>query len=105
MTYDDFLKRLKEARCAKKISLKQIAALLGVTPSHISAIENGRTPLKVIHLLKICDFLEIPPSFLIDEAPAQKYISAAKKLESLPQREFLIINNLIMLMQLPPNGL
>ncbi|MGW0816989.1 helix-turn-helix domain-containing protein [Streptomyces viridiviolaceus] len=49
--------RVREAREAKKVSLRALARLIGVSPATLSQIENGRTGLSVARLDDIADAL------------------------------------------------
>ncbi|OQO68402.1 hypothetical protein BH747_12020 [Enterococcus villorum] len=60
--------RLKEIRTAKNISARQLALSIGLDPTQISKIENGKSVPSLQSLIKICDSLEISlADFFSDE--------------------------------------
>lgn len=61
----DYGKAVSIIRAAKGLSQKELAGLIGKTPSYVSRIENNeRTPsMDVINL--ICDRLEVPVSLFM----------------------------------------
>lgn len=44
----------------RKKKVKELAALLGVTPQQASNLRNGKTPLKVDQLAKVAVWLDVP---------------------------------------------
>ncbi len=59
---------LKRLRASKKLTMKQLSALTGIHPPHISEIENGRRPLsadakkKIMAALKADEQASVPPT-------------------------------------------
>lgn len=53
---------LREIRTVRGFSRDDVAKVLGVHPSTYEHFETGKTPLKVSHVLRLCDFYEISPS-------------------------------------------
>jgi transcriptional regulator with XRE-family HTH domain len=49
--------RLRQLRKARSLSLKQVAALVGCTPSYLSMVENGKLDPSVSRLKRIADAL------------------------------------------------
>jgi AcrR family transcriptional regulator/DNA-binding Xre family transcriptional regulator len=49
---------VRRARLAKGLSLRALAAELGVSPATMSALENGRTPITVDRLQRIAELVE-----------------------------------------------
>ncbi|MBQ8352493.1 MAG: helix-turn-helix transcriptional regulator [Clostridia bacterium] len=105
MEYCAILKKLREERVSRKISLYVLANHVGLTAQQLSAIERGLTPLKMSCFLSICEYFSISPSRFLEETPSESAISLAKKLERLQARDYLLIANLITLMSLPTNAL
>lgn len=63
--------RLREIRQARGITLSEVAAGSGLSKGFISLLERNETAPSVASLLKICDFLGVRVSALLDtEAPA-----------------------------------
>jgi AcrR family transcriptional regulator/transcriptional regulator with XRE-family HTH domain len=56
---------VRSARLARGLSLRTLAARLGVSPATLSAVENGRSPLTVARLQQIADLLEVPAAGLL----------------------------------------
>jgi putative transcriptional regulator len=53
-------KYLLEKRKEKKLSTKEIALILGVSPTHYNDIENGKRNPSIELSLKISDFFKVP---------------------------------------------
>lgn len=62
-------RRIRRIRQEKGLTLKQIEARVGVSATHISEIERGKTSPTIGALEKISTALEVPPSQLIDIPP------------------------------------
>lgn len=60
-----FCTNLKEARKAKQLTQKQVAAKLGVVESCYANWEQGRTEPSIEMLRNLCELLEISPNELI----------------------------------------
>ncbi len=106
MEYERFLKKLKEERKRKGISLRELGEKLGVTGQFISMWENNRTSLKMKDYFFICNILEISPIDLLkDETTKKEYQNIAEKLKNLSERDLRIIKDLIMLMELSTEDL
>ena len=56
---------IRAAREARGISLRALAAELGVSPATMSAVETGRTPLTVRRMQRIADLLDVPAARLL----------------------------------------
>ena len=65
-------RRIRRIRQEKSLTLKQIEAKVGVSATHISEIERGKTSPTIGALEKISLALDIPPSKLIDIPPMQE---------------------------------
>ena len=83
MDYNIFLTKLKNARKAKKISMREIGETLGVKRGQICNIEKGRTPLRVEDYFKICERLEISPCALMLESSQKETEYVFEKLSLL----------------------
>ena len=74
---------------------------MGVSGQQISFFENGHTALKLKDYLLICEHLKISPRELLDgNVPQGEYRSVVEKLNSLSERDFRIIKDLILLMEM-----
>lgn len=60
-------RRVKLERLAKGMTLKQVADGSGMSPTHISEIERGRTSPTVGALLKIAHALDKPATYFVEE--------------------------------------
>jgi len=60
VTYD----KLRLIRNARRLSTKDFAAIIGVSPTHLNDIENGRSDLTVGRLCIIAKALDVPPQDL-----------------------------------------
>jgi len=62
-------RRIRRIRQEKSLTLKQIEAKVGVSATHISEIERGKTSPTIGALEKISVALDVSPSHLIDIPP------------------------------------
>jgi transcriptional regulator with XRE-family HTH domain len=71
-------RRVKLERLAKDMTLKQVADASGMSPTHISEIERGRTSPTVGALLRIAHALEKPATYFVeeDELPSVSVVRA-----------------------------
>ena len=106
MGYEELLKRIREARKRKGISLRKMGEALGVSGQQISFFETGHTPLKMKDYFSICEVLKISPRELLDgTVPKGEYRNVIEKLYNLSERDFRIIKDLIVLMELEKEDL
>lgn len=104
--YEDLLRELKEMRIKKEISLQEMGRRLGISGQQVYAIETGKTPLKMPTYFSICKVLDISPRELLSgNVTVGEIRSLLKSIECLSERDFLIIRNLIMLMNLSQKDL
>ena len=61
-----FGKRLKELRKAEKKSQKEMAVLLGCTPSNYQKIEYGQVNVSITTLIALADFFGVTTDYLLD---------------------------------------
>lgn len=61
---------IRAARSARGLSLRALAARLGVSPATMSAYETGRTPLTVDRLRDVAQLLDVPVTRLLTGGPA-----------------------------------
>ncbi|MCA9756367.1 MAG: cupin domain-containing protein [Candidatus Eisenbacteria bacterium] len=81
-------RRIRRIRQEKNLTLKQIESKVGVSATHISEIERGKTSPTIGALEKIASALDVPPSHLIDVPPVAKLESRHRAdLPSLLMRE------------------
>lgn len=59
-------RRIKQLRLSRGFTLKDIEARVGVSATHVSEVERGKTSPTVGALSKIATALEVNPSFLVD---------------------------------------
>jgi len=65
-------RRIKALREKKGLRQKDIAHALGLTPGFISGLESAKKSLKLDHLIKIAEILEVPLSELFSEEDSSK---------------------------------
>jgi transcriptional regulator with XRE-family HTH domain len=70
--------RLKETRKALEMTLKEVADASGMSPTHISEIERGKTSPTVGALRKIAAALGKDTAYFVEEEPLPK-VSVVKK--------------------------
>jgi AcrR family transcriptional regulator len=61
---------VRQLRAARGISVRGLAARVGVSPATISAIENGKTGISVQRLQQIATALAVPAASLVGDSPA-----------------------------------
>lgn len=106
MEYERFLKKLKEERKRKGISLRKLGEELGVTGQIISMWENNRASLKIKDYFSVCKILEISPIDLLeDETIKKERQCVSERLKNLSERDLKILKDLIMLMELSTEDL
>jgi transcriptional regulator with XRE-family HTH domain len=76
-------RRIRRIRQEKGLTLKQIEGRVGVSATHISEIERGKTSPTIGALEKISTALEVPPSHLID-VPAVPDLNVRRREDSRP---------------------
>lgn len=59
-------RRIKQLRLARGYTLKDIESRVGVSATHVSEVERGKTSPTVGALGKIAEALDVNPSFLVD---------------------------------------
>ncbi len=64
INYKDIGRRIKVARKEKSMSQEKLAEAVGVNPTHISHIENGKGTPSVAVLIRIMNHLHIEPNWL-----------------------------------------
>jgi len=71
-------KRLKEVRKLKEMTLKEVAESSGMSPTHISEIERGKTSPTVGALRRIAGALGKDMAFFVEDEPLPR-VSVVKK--------------------------
>ena len=107
MEYKKFLQNLKQLREEKGISMKQMGARLGVSYIQYGNIEAGRSGFKVQDLFVVCKALKVHPKHLLEGnmARVSEYSLLFEEIRKLPEREFKIAKDLVMLMNLSVDDL
>ncbi len=59
--------RIKAARERKKLTQEDLAAIVNLSPTHISVIERGVKPPKLITLVNIANALEVSADMLLQD--------------------------------------
>lgn len=57
--------RIRRARNDQRVTLRDLAADLGVSPSTMSAVENGHTSVSAVRLTEIASVLHVPVEILL----------------------------------------
>lgn len=66
--------KIRKLREAKSLTQEYMAHELNISPKTYSRVENGESPLKVEHLLKISELLEVSIEDLVSTDPVSVYI-------------------------------
>lgn len=61
-----YLKRLKELREERGLTCKQVGEVLGKDGKKYRKIENGKKNLKISELIKLCDYYDVTPDYLLE---------------------------------------
>jgi transcriptional regulator with XRE-family HTH domain len=77
-TVEEVGKRLKEARRERDMTLKQVAEASGMSPTHISEIERGKTSPTVGALRRIAVALGKDTAYFVEDKPLPR-VSVVKK--------------------------
>lgn len=64
MIYTTRIKNLREER-TQKTSQKDIAIILQTTQQYYSQYENGKRPLPIEHLIKLCVFYNVSADYIL----------------------------------------
>jgi transcriptional regulator with XRE-family HTH domain len=62
---EKFSERIKQLRVEKKIKQTDIADFLGVTPTQISDLENGKTTTSIERLCLLADYFNVSTDYLV----------------------------------------
>ncbi len=76
-------KKLKELKTLRKVKLRDIAEKTGLSVSYISDIINEKANPSLDTLLKLSDYLGVPPSQFIGEDPVSYLTPAEARLRGL----------------------
>ena len=80
MTNEEVLKRIREERRQRGISLRTLGELLGVSGQYVSMVERGKAPLKMEDYLKICEIFDISViKILMQEAEKEECTTLVEK--------------------------
>lgn len=66
--------RLRQLRAARGLSLREVAASSGLTPSFVSQVELGRASPSIASLSRLADVLGVTVGQLFDGVPAQGHL-------------------------------
>lgn len=101
MERKDFLlplsNRMQKFRRNKRITQKEMADLLGVSPNHISNIERGATDISAFAVIKYCQILKVEPNEMINfvSFESEKDAAILQKLRTLSQEAHDIIESMV----------
>lgn len=79
--------RLKSAREAKQVSLRSVATAIGVSPSLLSQIENGKTNPSVDTLYALVQQLGVSLDVMLDNAESQ---AASRDAGTIPEVDMVV---------------
>ena len=106
MNYLDFLQHLKQIRIARGFSKSALSKAMGKSASYLSLIENNKISFKMEDYLRFCELLKIPPNIIFDcVLPQGEQAFLKKKLANLSPRDFRLVKDMIILMELNPEDL
>ena len=69
-----YAQRLKELRQDRDYLQKDIANLLNTSQSYYAQYENGKRPLPIEHLIKLCSFYGVSADYVLGLPKNLKYI-------------------------------
>lgn len=70
-------RRIRQLRLERGLTLKEVEATAGVSATHVSEVERGRTSPTVGVLVRLAEALGTRPSFLLD-TPSQETVSITR---------------------------
>ena len=106
MTYDLFLQQFEKQQKSKGFSQQKLGEKVGLTRGQINNIEKGRSSLKVDIYFKMCQVLNISAEELMNPFAVQnEYTLLLERISRLSKRDFNIIKDLVMLLELNPQDL
>ena len=76
--------RIKSAREAKNLTQEELAALVNLSPTHVSVIERGLKVTKLDTFVAIANALDVSADTLLIDVVAH---SVTEKIEKLPIKE------------------
>ncbi len=98
---EELSKKLKALRVEKGISAAELARKIGRKKEYVYAFEHGRSELKMNDYLAICEALNISPqALLVGRRKNLACLTVAEQLETLSNRDFTIVKNLLAMMTL-----
>ena len=72
--------RIKEAREAKKLTQEDLAAIVGLSPTHVSVIERGLKTVKLDKFVAIANALDVSANSLLVDVAVHSIDGAAGEL-------------------------
>ncbi|MBE7100102.1 MAG: helix-turn-helix transcriptional regulator [Clostridiales bacterium] len=100
MTYESFLKKLKEIRIRKDVSAEELSSHLGKTRQQYYMIESGRCPLRMRDYFLLCEKLGVSlTELLYSEEENTSFALLNEAMARLSVRDAQIIKSLIILME------
>ena len=69
-----YAQKIRELREDKDLYQKEIAKLLNISQQYYSEYENGKRPLPIEHLIKLCIFYGISSDYILGLPKGLKYI-------------------------------
>ena len=67
--------RIRRARSNQRVSLRDLAARVGVSPSTLSAIENGRTSVSAVRLTQLAAAMDVPVETLLSDDESDGHLT------------------------------
>ncbi|MBQ8323165.1 MAG: helix-turn-helix transcriptional regulator [Clostridia bacterium] len=96
-TEEKFAKKLKELRCSRGLSSRELGRILGRSSSYVSMIERNNALPTLPVFFKICEYFNVSPLFfywddvMISETPKNLLL----KIQSLSKNDRLLLHTLI----------
>ena len=88
--------QVKAVREQSKLTQEKLAERLDVSPQYISDLERGVVGISIATLKKLCCTLHISSDrILFAEKPKNDITSVTDKLQSLPKKQFDILQDII----------
>ena len=80
---EDFALTLRRLRTERGLTVRGLAAQLGVSPATVSALENGRTGISATRMARLAEVLEVPVGRMYDRS-ARRGAPPLARAPSLP---------------------
>ena len=91
-------KKIKDARLDQGLTQEALATMIGIHPSHLSEIENGKKAMRITTFVNIAKVLHLPSDFFVgdiiginDTLNAERFIKMVNKVNESEKKKIIDI--------------